>query len=76
MNRRSLLLSAACLAGLAACAPVTQRPGRGQLGFRGARLEENGLISFDGQRLGLQHWLPAPDVPVTHVIVALHGMND
>jgi alpha-beta hydrolase superfamily lysophospholipase len=80
MNRRSLLLNAACAlglgGGLAACAPVTQRPGVVQLGFRGARLEENGMVSFDGQRLGMQRWLPAQGVPITQVVVALHGMND
>jgi alpha-beta hydrolase superfamily lysophospholipase len=76
MNRRSLLLNAACVAGLAACAPVTQRPDLGQLGFRGPRLDDKDLVTFDGARLGLMKWLPAPDMPVTHVIVALHGMND
>ena len=76
MNRRSLLLNAACVAGLAACAPVTQRAGLGQLGFRGPRLATDGLVSFDGQTLGLMRWLPPEGQPVTHVIVALHGMND
>ena len=76
MNRRSLLLNAACVAGLAACAPITQRPGLGQLGFRGARLDTDGMVSFDGQRLGMQRWLPAEGVPVTQVVVGLHGMND
>jgi acylglycerol lipase len=49
MNRRILLLGAACAAGLAACTPVTQRPGPGQLGYRGPRLDSDGLFSFDGR---------------------------
>src|SRR5688572_5595515 len=76
MNRRTLLLGAACAASLAACAPVTQRPGLGQLGYRGPRLDDGGLYSFDGKKLGLMKWLPPEGTPVTQVIVGLHGMND
>ena len=63
MNRRSLLLNAACAlglgGGLAACAPVRQSAGLGPLGFRGPRLLPDGMVSFDGKTLGLQRWLPA-----------------
>ena len=76
MNRRSLLLNAGCVVGLAACAPVTQQAGLGPLGFRGPRLLTDGMVSFDGQTLGMRRWLPADGVAVTQVIVALHGMND
>ncbi|MBC7669061.1 MAG: lysophospholipase [Gemmatimonadaceae bacterium] len=76
MNRRNLLLNAACVAGLVACAPITQRAGPGSLGFRGPRLLADGMVSFDGQTLGLQRWLPPEGTPVRQVIVALHGMND
>ncbi|HWW26959.1 MAG TPA: alpha/beta fold hydrolase, partial [Caulobacter sp.] len=76
MNRRTLLLGATCAASLAACAPVIQHPGPGQLGYRGPRLDKDGLFSFDGKKLGLMTWLPPEGQPVTHVIVALHGMND
>ncbi|MBO9709021.1 MAG: lysophospholipase [Caulobacter sp.] len=76
MNRRFLLLQTACLMGAAACAPVTQRPDLAPLGLRGARLEDDRLVSFDGARLGLMRWLPEAGKPVTQVIVALHGMND
>lgn len=76
MNRRSLFFAAgaACLA--AACAPVTQRPNLAPLGLRGARLQDDWLIGFDGAKLGLKRWLPAEGAPVTHVVVGLHGMND
>ena len=76
MNRRILLLGAACAASLAACAPVIQQPGPGELGYRGPRLDADGLFSFDGKKLGLMKWLPPEGQPVTQVIVALHGMND
>jgi alpha-beta hydrolase superfamily lysophospholipase len=59
---------------LAACAPLVQRVGHPDLSFAGPRIEANDFISFDGTRLGLQHW-DAPDKPWA-VIVGLHGMND
>ena len=74
-SRRALLVAAASVAGLSACAPVIQRPGLASLGFRGPRLEDDWLISFDGARLGLMRWLPRDGEP-SQVIVALHGMND
>ncbi|MDB5454644.1 MAG: hypothetical protein JWP92_229 [Caulobacter sp.] len=74
MNRR-VLLFAASAAALSACAPLTQGPGLGALGFRGPRLEDEWFVSFDGARLGLKRWLPEGAAP-THVVVGLHGMND
>ncbi len=73
MNRRALILTASA-AGLAACAPLTQRPELAALGFRGPRITDDAFVSFDGTKLGLKRWLPAGD---PHwVVVGLHGMND
>lgn len=73
MTRRDLILTASA-AGLSACAPLAQRPDLAALGFRGARLQDDAFVSFDGVRLGLMRWLPRgePD----WVVVGLHGMND
>ena len=59
---------------LAACAPLTQRAGSPDAGFGGPRLEDRDFISFDGARLGMQHW-DAPGEPWA-VVIGLHGMND
>jgi acylglycerol lipase len=60
---------------LAACAPLSQRAGRPELGFSGPRLEQDAFISFDGMRLPVQHWAPASGEPWA-VVIGLHGMND
>lgn len=60
---------------LAACAPMlTQAPGMPPIGFAGAHLEPDAVVSFDGARLGLSTW-EAPGQPWA-VIVGVHGMND
>ena len=59
---------------LAACAPLKQQIGTPGAGFLGPRLDDSDFISFDGARLGLQHW-DAPGEPWA-VVVGLHGMND
>ena len=59
---------------LAACAPLSQRAGRLDAAFSGPRLEDRAFVSFDGTRLGLQHWEPAGEPWA--VVVGLHGMND
>lgn len=77
MNRRALILSVSAL-GLAACAPLAQRPEVAALGFRGPRLRDDVFVSFDGARLGLMRWLPAGEAArePDWVVVGLHGMND
>ena len=77
MRRRGLSAPGAIVALLlllAACAPLTQQAGLPGAGFEGPRLEDNGFISFDGARLGLQHW-DAPGDPWA-VVIGLHGMDD
>jgi acylglycerol lipase len=71
LRRASFLLT---LVVLAACAPLTQQAGRPELSFTGPRIEAEDFVSFDGTRLGLEHW-DAPGRPWA-VIVGLHGMND
>ena len=71
--RRAALAILMMLA-LAACAPLVQRAGRPDTAFQGPRLEQTAFVSFDGARLGLQHWEPAGEPWA--VIVGLHGMND
>lgn len=53
---------------------VMQGPGTPPFGFRGARLEADAVVSFDGARLGLSTW-EAEGEPWA-VIVGVHGMND
>ena len=77
MNRRLLL---AGFLGVAACAPIRQRPLVPPRDFSGARFEPDALVSFDGQRLPMTVW-PAdggePDAREPWaVVIALHGMND
>ncbi len=77
MRRRGLSAPGAIVALLlllTACAPLTQQAGLPGAGFEGPRLEDNGFISFDGARLGLQHW-DAPGDPWA-VVIGLHGMDD
>jgi alpha-beta hydrolase superfamily lysophospholipase len=70
---RALLLALALL--VSACTPlVVQHPFTPAASFAGPHLEEDGVVSFDGARLGLQHWDP-PGEPWA-VIVGAHGMND
>jgi acylglycerol lipase len=60
---------------LAGCTPLmVQQVGRPPLGFQGARIESDAIVSFDGARLGLSEW-DAPGDPWA-VIVGVHGMND
>jgi alpha-beta hydrolase superfamily lysophospholipase len=71
---KRLLLPLIALALLSACAPTVQHAGRPNLSFSGPRIEANEFVSFDGTRLGLQHW--DADGKPWAVIVGLHGMND
>lgn len=60
---------------LSACTPLmVQQAGSPPMGFQGAHLEADTLVSFDGARLGLKRW-EAQGQPRA-VVVALHGMND
>ncbi|HEX2800760.1 MAG TPA: alpha/beta fold hydrolase [Phenylobacterium sp.] len=73
MSRLFAILFAALA--LAGCTPLmVQQAGKPPLGFQGARLEPDAVVSFDGARLGLSEW-HAPGEPWA-VIVAVHGMND
>lgn len=74
MRRLGAGVLAALLALLAACAPVTQHIGHPAPGFAGPRLEDRDFISFDGAKLGLQHWDPAGQPWA--VVIGLHGMDD
>ena len=66
------LLAALMLAG---CTPLmVQQAGRPPLGFQGAHIERDAIVSFDGARLGLSEWDAATDPWA--VIVGVHGMND
>jgi alpha-beta hydrolase superfamily lysophospholipase len=66
------LLAALILAG---CTPLmVQQAGKPPLGFQGAHIERDAIVSFDGARLGLSEW-DAPSEPWA-VIVGVHGMND
>lgn len=71
MRLAALLLVLLC----AACAPMTQHPGRPGLSFAGPRLEGQDFVSFDGTRLALEHWGPSGDDPWA-VVIGLHGMDD
>src|SRR6185437_7364686 len=69
----AVLLAALTLAG---CTPLmVQQAGRPPLGFAGARLERNAVVSFDGATLGLTEWDATTGEPWA-VIVGVHGMND
>ena len=72
---RSVLIAALLGLSLAGCAPTLQRAGTPGLDFSGPRLSDHAFVSFDGVRLGLQHWLPENGEPWA-VIVGLHGVND
>ncbi len=71
---RRIVAAVLVILSLAACAPLVQRAGRPDLAFQGPRLEPTVFVSFDGARLGLQHWEPQGDPWA--VIVGVHGMND
>lgn len=71
-----LLITALILSlGLAGCAPLTQSADPVPAGFSGPRLERDDFVSFDGARLGLNHWRASGGEPKI-VFVAVHGMND
>lgn len=81
------MLLPALLAALTACAPDFERgplaaPPLAEISptpapiAPGARLEADAVITADGFRLPLLHWLPEHDAPPRAVIVALHGFND
>ena len=53
---------------------MTQQAGSPGGDFRGPRLEDRDFVSFDGARLGMQHW-DAPGEPWA-VVIGLHGMDD
>src|SRR5258706_4453963 len=53
---------------------LVQQAGKPPLGFQGAHIESDAIVSFDGARLGLSEW-DASDDPWA-VIVGVHGMND
>jgi acylglycerol lipase len=73
MTRRLAALLAAVM--LAGCTPLmVQQAGQPPLGFQGAHIERDAIVSFDGARLGLSEW-DAPGDPWA-VIVGVHGMND
>lgn len=76
MNRRDFLALSASALTLAACAPVIQQAGLPGAAFAGPRIETDAIVSFDGARLGLQHWAPADGAEPWAVIIGLHGMND
>jgi acylglycerol lipase len=65
------------MAGLSACHPLVQSPGRLGAGEGGPRLERDALITPDGARLPLKVW-PAMEPPGEPwaVFIGLHGMND
>lgn len=72
MRRLLLIAFGLCLS---ACTPlVVQPPLSPTAAFQGPRLEDKWVISFDGAKLGLEHWDP-PGEPWA-VIVGVHGMND
>lgn len=60
---------------LGACTPLqVQQAGAPPLGFQGARIERDAVVSFDGARLGLSAWQAMGETRA--VVVAVHGMND
>ena len=59
---------------LAACAPLKQHPLSPGPSFDGPRLETRDFVSFDGARLGMQHWDAAGEPWA--VVIGLHGMGD
>lgn len=74
---RLLVLAFAVL--LSGCTPLlVQHSFAPPAAFAGPRLEDDGVISFDGARLSLQHWDPAGErgSEPWAVIVGVHGMND
>ena len=72
MPRLLIVLTALALS---ACTPLlVQQPLSPPAAFSGPRLEDDRVVSFDGARLGLQHWDPVGDPWA--VIVGVHGMND
>ena len=72
MNAAAAAIMAMLL--LAACAPLMQRPAVPGPAFDGPRIEDRAFVSFDGARLGMQHW-DAPGEPRA-VVIGLHGMDD
>jgi alpha-beta hydrolase superfamily lysophospholipase len=73
MTRFLLALLAALM--LAGCTPLmVQQVGQPPLGFQGARIERDVVVSFDGARLGLTKWDAAGEPWA--VVVGVHGMND
>ena len=72
MKRRALLLGLPF--GLAACAPLLQKPLTPAGGFTGPSFDGDRFVSFDGARLGLMRWEAEGDPWA--VIVGLHGMDD
>ena len=72
--KRLLVLAFALM--LTACTPlVVQHRLTPAATFLGPRIEDQWVVSFDGARLGLQHWDPVSGDPWA-VIVGVHGMND
>ena len=67
-------LALALLLLLPGCAPLLQQAGSPGADFQGPRLEDRDFVSFDGARLGMQHW-DAPGEPWA-VVIGLHGMDD
>ena len=59
---------------LAACAPLKQHAGFPGPGFGGPGLGWRDFVSFDGARLGMQHWDAAGEPWA--VVIGLHGMDD
>ena len=68
-----LLATLALLALLAACAPMTgpaDPPSAGE-----PRLLADAIVTADGTRLPMRHWLPE-DGPPKAIVLAVHGFND
>lgn len=66
------VLTAAPLLVLTACSPLVNHPGPP---IAAAKIENGQFIATDGTHLPLRSWAPEK-MPVTAVIVALHGFND
>ena len=71
MIRRCFILILAILT-MSACAPRIHAPGPA---VGKPHLTADAIITADGARLPLRHWLPATGEPQA-VILALHGFND
>lgn len=74
--KRFAWLAAVLSAALSACAPMVQQPNAPGAAFDGPQLADDAFVSFDGARLGLQHWDPPGGGPPWAVIIGVHGVDD